>query len=292
MGMKNVLLGTAVVLAAHAPAHAADLAQRPVYKAPPPMLAPAPVFSWTGCYLGGHVGGGWGRKDINIPNLATAAEIPASEVTFAVPPVRDNISGVVGGGQVGCNYQFATNWVIGVEGEGSGSGIRGDVTPPPVIFNNPPGGPFPPGPVPITSTFHAQTDWLASVTGRLGYAAGPWLIYAKGGVAWAGDKYGVDIPIFGGEHLSASETRTGWTVGGGVEWAFLTNWSAKVEYDFYDFGTRTIALTGIFPGGGPSTIPTGPVAVPGVDIKQTMSVVKFGINYRFGSVGAPVAASY
>ena len=72
----------------------------------------------------------------------------------------------------------------------------------------------------------------------------------------------------------------------------MTNWSAKVEYDFYDFGTRTVALTGIFPGGGPSTIPTGPVAVPGVDIKQTMSVVKFGINYRFGWAGAPVAASY
>ena len=290
--MKYALLtGAAVALAVYAPAHAADLGQRPVYKAAPPMLAPAPVFSWTGCYLGGHVGGGWGRKDISIPNLATAAEIPPSEVTFSVPPVRDHTSGLVGGGQVGCNYQFATNWVIGVEGDGSASGIRGDVSPPPVTFVNPPGGPFPPGPVPISSTLHAQTDWLASITGRLGYSAGPWLFYAKGGVAWAGDKYAADIPIFA-EHLTARETRTGWTVGGGVEWAFATNWSAKIEYDFYDFGTRSVNLTGVFPGVGPSTFPAGPIAVPGVDIKQTMSVVKFGINYRFGWAGAPGAASY
>jgi outer membrane immunogenic protein len=280
--MKKILLtGVGVALAAYAPAHAADLG-RPVYKAPPPMVAPAPVFSWTGCYIGGHVGGGWGRKDISIPNLATAAEIPPSEVTFSVPPVRDDTSGFLGGGQVGCNYQFATNWVIGIEGDGSAADIHGDVTPPPVTFVNPPGGPFPPGPVPITSSFHAQTDWLASVTGRLGYAAGPWLVYAKGGVAWAGDKYAADIPIFQ-EHLGASQTRTGWTVGGGVEWAFLTNWSAKLEYDFYDFGAHSVTLTGFFPGVGPSTFPSGPIAVPGVDIKQTISVVKFGINYRFAS---------
>jgi outer membrane immunogenic protein len=196
-------------------------------------------------------------------------------------PVVDT-SGFLGGGQVGCNYQFATNWVIGIEGDGSAADIHGDVTPPPVTFVNPPGGPFPPGPVPITSSFHAQTDWLASVTGRLGYAAGPWLFYAKGGVAWAGDKYAADIPIFQ-EHLGASQTRTGWTVGGGVEWAFLTNWSAKLEYDFYDFGAHSVTLTGFFPGVGPSTFPSGPIAVPGVDIKQTISVVKFGINYRFAS---------
>ncbi len=258
---KTLLAGVAagVALVAGAPAHAADLGRRPAY-APPPVVAPIPLFSWTGCYIGGHIGGGWGRKEITIPNLAAAAEIPPSEVTFSVPPVTDHTSGFLGGGQVGCNYQFAPNWVIGIEGDGSAADIKGDVNAPPVTFIIPGVGTSPP----ITSTFHAKTEWLASVTGRLGWAAGPWLIYAKGGVAWAGDKFAADIPIFE-EHLEASQTRTG-----------------------------SVTLTGFFPGVGPSTFPAGPVAVPGVDIKQTISAVKFGINYRFGwgKGKAPVVASY
>jgi outer membrane immunogenic protein len=104
-------------------------------------------------------------------------------------------------------------------------------------------------------------------------------------------------PIFQ-EHDEATETRTGWTVGGGVEWAFWSNWSAKLEYDFYDFGTRSVTLTGFFPGVGPSTFPAGPIAVPGADIKQTINAVKFGINYfDFFGLGkgkgpAPVVARY
>src|SRR6266567_1751770 len=222
--------------------------------APPPVVAPVMLFSWTGCYLGGHIGGGWGRKTVSAPELAPGISITG------------NTSGFLGGGQVGCNYQFAPNWVIGIEGDGSAADIKGEATT--TVLG-------------ITGTARAKTDWLASVTGRLGWAAGPWLIYAKGGVAWAGDKFAADIPIFE-EHLEASQTRTGWTVGGGVEWAFWNNWSAKLEYDFYDFGTRSVTLTGFFPGVGPSTFPAGPIAVPGVDIKQTISAVKFGINYRVG----------
>jgi outer membrane immunogenic protein len=83
----------------------------------------------------------------------------------------------------------------------------------------------------------------------------------------AGDTYSAST-------LNASATRTGWTVGGGIEWAFWNSWSAKVEYDFYDFGTHRVTLGGTFAG--------GPATVPGVDVKQTISAVKFGINYRFG----------
>jgi outer membrane immunogenic protein len=216
-------------------------------------------MTWTACYLGGNVGGAWGRNDITIPNLATAALIPASEVTFSVPPVSGHTSGFVGGGQVGCDYQFAPNWVIGVEGSGSAADITGDVSPPPVSFPIPGGG----GVAQITSTFHAKTEWLASATGRLGWAAGPWLIYGKGGAAWAGNRYAAETPIFQ-ENLAARETRTGWTVGGGVEWAFFNNWSAKLEYDFYNFGARNVTLTGFFPGVGPSTFPAGSISVPGV----------------------------
>ncbi len=242
-------------------------------------MAPPPPFSWTGCYIGGHVGYGWGRDTVSIPNLALTAGVPPAEVAgLTLPSVTGDTSGVLGGGQVGCNYQFASSWVIGIEGDGSATDIKGSVSES-VPFANP----FPPpNVVTIAGTAHAKTDWLASVTGRLGWApAERWLIYAKGGAAWARDKYSADIPIFD-EHLAASVTRTGWTVGGGVEWAFWNNWSAKAEYDFYDFGTRSITLAGTF-GGGPTTFVPGAITVPGIDIKQTISTVKLGINYRFGA---------
>jgi hypothetical protein len=98
------------------------------------------------------------------------------------------VSGFLGGGQVGCNLQFG---VIGIEGDGSGSDIRGDITQ--TVLG-------------ITGTAHAQTDWIASATGRLGWAWDRWLLYAKGGAAWAGDKYSAFIPVFN-EQLEASETR-------------------------------------------------------------------------------------
>ena len=117
------------------------------------------------------------------------------------------------------------------------------------------------------------------MTGRLGWAGHRWLIYAKGGAAWAGDKYSANVPIFV-EHIEANETRPGWTVGGGVEWAFWQNWSAKLEYDYYDFGTRDVTFTGAIFG--------VPEVVPGINVKQTISTLKVGINYRFG----PVTGAY
>ena len=97
------------------------------------------------------------------------------------------------------------------------------------------------------------------------------MLYAKGGAAWAGDKYSADLPAFN-EHIETSVTRPGWTVGGGLEWAFWNNWSAKVEYNFYNFDTRNLA----FPG----TIAGVPEVVPSIDIKETLSTVKFGVNYH------------
>jgi outer membrane immunogenic protein len=249
--MKKVLLaGVAGIALVTGSAHAADLSRRPVYKAPAPAMAPA--FSWTGCYIGGNIGGGWGRTTASAPSLAPGISLTG------------DTSGVIGGGQVGCNYQFAPNWVIGIEGDGEAADIKGDAAA--TVLG-------------ITGTAHARTDWIASVTGRLGWTWDRWMLYAKGGAAWAGDKYSADIPIFA-EHIQANQTRAGWTVGGGVEWAFWQNWSAKVEYDFYDFGRRDVTFTG--------TIFGVPEVVPGINVKQTISTVKFGVNYRFG----PVAGAY
>src|SRR5215475_6844266 len=174
-----VLVGVGAALMAIPSANAADLG-RSAYKAPPPGV---PAFSWTGCYIGGNVGGGWGRETASAPTLAPGIS------------VSGDTSGVIGGGQIGCNYQFAPNWVIGIEGDGSAADIKGDATA--TVLG-------------ITGTARARTDWIASVTGRIGWAADRWLVYAKGGAAWAGDNYSADVPIFI-EHIAASETRAGWT---------------------------------------------------------------------------------
>jgi outer membrane immunogenic protein len=117
--MKRLLLAgvTGAALVCSAPTHAADLGRRPPpYKAPPPVVAPVPIFTWSGCYIGGHLGGGWGRK------TASAAELLPGVL------VSGDTSGFLGGGQIGCNYQFLPNWVIGIEGDGSAADIKGDVT--------------------------------------------------------------------------------------------------------------------------------------------------------------------
>jgi outer membrane immunogenic protein len=263
--MQKILVpGTAGIAALMAivAANAADLALRPGYTAPR-----VSVFTWSGCYIGGNIGEGWGRETVSIPNLAETTGVPEL-AGVSLPSATGNTKGVIGGGQVGCNYQFAPNWVIGIEGDGEAAGIKGDLTES-VTFTDPRTG----GPNTVTGTAHAQTDWIASVTGRLGWTWDRVMLYAKGGAAWAGDKYSADLAAFN-EHIATSVTRPGWTVGGGIEWAFAGNWSAKVEYDYYDFSTRNLAL--------PGTIFGVPEVVPGVNIKETISTVKFGINYRFG----------
>ncbi len=284
--MKKALLasvaGIALIVAASA--NAADLGARPTYKAPP-LVAPVPIFTWTGCYIGGHIGGGWGRKDFSD------IDPPPPPVHFFVgdgsgpETLRVNTSGFLGGGQIGCDYQFAPNWVIGIEGDFSGADIKGSGVDP--FF-------------PTTGkTFHAKTDWLATATGWVGWAWDRLLIYIKGGAAWAHDKYDAFEPV--ADELvdcispapctyNAAETRTGWTVGAGFEWAFWNNWSAKLEYDFYGFGNRDLSF--------PCTNGAGSCGLRGpVNIKQDINAVKFGINYRFNwgkaPIGkAPVVASY
>jgi outer membrane immunogenic protein len=134
-------------------ASAADLPRKAPAYTPPPL---PPAFTWTGCYIGGHLGGGWGDKTVSVPSL-----LPGVSVT-------GDLDGFLGGGQVGCNLQFGGNWVIGIEGEGSAADIKGDITR--TIVG-------------ITGTASAKTNWIASATGRLGWAWDRWLIYGKGGAA-------------------------------------------------------------------------------------------------------------
>ncbi len=201
--MKKLLLGS-VALAALAicgPAWAADMPRKA--PAAPPAAAPAaPVVTWTGCYVGGNIGGGWALKD--WANPSSNPENPGDRGTAA-------LGGFVGGGQIGCDYQFSGSWVIGIQGMFDGASLKGD----------------------IFDSFNPDFD----PTG---------LLYVKGGVAWVHDR---DVVLESGVLFErADTTRTGWTAGVGFEYMFLPNWSAFVEYDYMGFGTKTIPFTA--PGGG------------------------------------------
>ena len=217
-------------------ATAADLPPR--YQQPyAPAPVYAPVFSWTGFYIGINGGGGWGRSQWDGVD-------------------KFNISGGLIGATIGYNWQI-NQFVLGAEGDIDWSGIGGSTT-----FACAPG---------CTTRNH----WLSTVRGRLGYAFDRVLVYGKGGAAMAADRYDVSgsftgIP-FG---FTGLENRFGWTAGAGVEWAFTPHWSVNVEYDYYGFGTKTIAMfdpVNLFLGN--------------VDVKQNIQVVKVGFNFHIWGPG-------
>src|SRR5262249_2053862 len=128
--------------------------------------------------------------------------------------------------------------------------------------------------------FSVRMDRFANVTGRLGYTAGPWMIYVKGGAAWARDHYSlVGTALQSSLSAAATQTRAGFIVGGGFEYHFLANVSAKIEYAFMDFGRESSTLVGEF-GSGQLLVP--------VSIDQRIHTVKIGLNYRFGTGAGPM----
>src|SRR5262249_60279429 len=122
-----------------------------------------PLFSWTGCYIGGNIGYGWGRETVSLSNLGETAGVPEL-AGVALGPVAGDTNGFVGGGKIGCNYQFDPSWVIGIEGDGEAANIKGDLTQSFSFVS-------PTGPTTVTGTAHAQTNWLASATGRFGWTS-------------------------------------------------------------------------------------------------------------------------
>lgn len=229
------VLGSAIAIAVlgSASAMAADM-QRPAYKAP--MLAPAPVTTWTGCYVGGNAGGAFGRGSVSAPG----------------GELSDDGSGFAAGGQIGCDYQFAGGFVIGIRdmldytsNKRSGTIGTGTLAGTVVNFNN---------------------QWFDTLTGRIGYAFQPaWLAYFQGGAAWAHTSTDFSGPAIAGQ---VSNSRTGWTIGGGIEWMFAPHWSAFLEGNYMDFGT----ISGNVTAGG--------VPVP-VNVKANETTVLVGVNYRF-----------
>ncbi len=239
--MKKLLLGAATLIALAAPAAAADMPARTYSKAPA-YTAPAVVYNWTGFYIGGHVGGAFAGDN----------SLQSSDARF------------MGGVQGGFDYQFSQNWVIGAEAQYSWLG--GGNTNSGVLF---PGG---------TLVTGSATDQLGSVTGRLGYAWGPALLYGKGGYAWRDtNNIGVSIAGVPQPFATSGNRKDGYTVGAGLEYMFAPNWSAKAEYQYYNFGNTTITA--------------GPADVVGARFRDDEHTVKVGLNYRFGW-GGPVVAKY
>jgi len=241
--MKATLLGGAAASLLTISAFAADLRVPP---AQPQVVIPP--FTWTSCYAGLQAGGGWGKKDLT-DTVGILSSLPGG---FSAATL--DVSGYMLGGQIGCDYQFAPTWVVGIEGAATGGNISKTTN-----FAVPGD----------TASFRATTDFLASITGRIGYAFDRWLVYGKGGVALVGDRYHVD-DVNGNYFFDATENRIGWTAGVGVEWAFTPEWSIKLEYDYYGFGTKSVLLED-------TTIAM--INAP-VNINQNIQVVLLGVNFH------------
>jgi outer membrane immunogenic protein len=252
--MRRFLLATAALIAMAGPGLCADL-RTPAYKAPPPVV---PVWSWTGCYVGAHAGAVRASATQWIPRTPGGAFVGQSLGRHAA-------TGGLAGGQAGCDYQFTGGFVIGIQGDYAWASAEGSHD----------------SALETGVAYHSKARSLASVTGRVGYAWDRFLGYVRGGGAWERDDYWATTIILGTAY-TARETRSGWTIGVGGEYAFTNAVSAFVEYGYYDFGTRTIGLT-------PQVVGLGPALV---DIKAASSVVRAGLNVRFGGYAAPVVARY
>jgi outer membrane immunogenic protein len=254
MLMKKLLLSTAALLTLAAPASAADLAAKPYVKAPPPVVAP--IYDWTGFYIGPNVG--WGESR-NCVDFVTAAGTIASGC-------RDR-SGAVAGGQIGYRWQ-ANQFVFGLEAQGDWADLSNTRV---SLFN------------PTLSTT-SKTDALGLFTGQLGWAWNATLLYVKGGAAVTSNRFSIFDNTTGIGLVSASNTRWGATVGAGVEYGFAPNWSAGIEYDHLFMGHANNSF---------SVADPRLAAVLNDRISQDVDMVTLRFNYRFGGFGAPpVAARY
>src|SRR5262249_12044975 len=236
--MRALFIAGIVSVASCSLAAAADL--RPAPYQPPPPVPPPPVFTWTGFYIGIHAGAATGTKEwtqnlVNVPPFV--GFFPGTTVTDG----SHGINGYFGGAQVGFNYQTA--WVVwGVEADASAANIKGkgscgEIFVVPLV---------PAAPAGLQWQCASRSDRLATIAGRIGAAVDRALFYVKGGGVWIREKYDLAgngvFPTVGPIATALSDTRWGWMAGVGVEYALPGNWSAKVEYNYLDFGMRNYAF--------------------------------------------------
>jgi outer membrane immunogenic protein len=238
--MKKCLLAAVALLGVATSASAADLGARGYNQAP---AYAAPIYTWTGFYLGAHIGGAFSGSN-----------------SFNGLALSDYDARLLGGVQAGADWQFAGNFVVGAEGQYSwlGKNNLNAVFPAGFVYSN-------------------NQRALASITARLGYAFGSALVYVKGGYAWSDNNETLTFAGVPVAFVLDSSHSNGWTLGGGVEYMFAPNWSAKAEYQYYNFGdSRFLAPAALVPFG---------------TFHNDEHTLKLGVNYRF-NFASPVIARY
>lgn len=266
--MKKILLASTAILAmaSMAPAFAADMAARPYTKAPMMM---EPAYNWSGFYVGVNAGYTFGDRNDITTEGQTPVNVANVAAGFRPGNVRNDREGFIGGGQIGYNWQWTPNWVFGVETDIQYVDVNRTTN---VI-----------GTSGLSNVFRTDMDYLGTVRGRLGYTWGQTMLYGTGGFAYAGVRNsaaffgpGGVLAFFGQDRT----TRTGYTVGGGIEHMFTPNWSVKGEYLYYDLNSSNLNVAGI-PGVG--------IGGYNTRIRNDGHIVRAGLNYKFGG---PVVARY
>jgi outer membrane immunogenic protein len=247
--MMRSIVALAFVAALGNSAMAADMS----VKAPPAPPPPAPVYLWTGCYIGGNLG--WAEASAHFENHFTGED-----------DGRLSKSGFAGGGQIGCDYQFAMSWVFGIQGMIDGADISRSRQS--VLFPE--------------FTFHSDVRWFGTITARLGYLITPqFLFYAKGGWGTVNQRFAVTDAFDVTLSRSVNTSSGGGDVGVGFEYMFTPNWTFWVEWDHIFVNHRSIDFGGV-------TIDTRLTD----NIHRDFDKILFGINWRFGGYSNPVAARY
>ena len=260
---------------------------------PPPVVR---VYNWTGCYLGAQLGGAFADNHLNGQLTTNAGVDPTTLLPLSLTTVVDQNAGstaVIAGGQGGCDLQFARNWVIGAQLDGAWTHLSGSGA-----FTSSAGLPEQ-GSINASANTLILANILATATGRIGYAVNfdqiAGLFYLKGGAAFVNydtdnitgnttTKTCADNPFNPAKGCQSFDTQNnpfnfnapsgsqwGWTFGLGTEWVVDGNWSIFGEWDYLNFGTRSVTFTD--PNSGSSQL----------SIKQSINELKLGINYRFGN---------
>ena len=260
--LLEIAAGIAVTAVA-VPAFAADLPT----KAP---IVVAPSYNWTGFYLGAHAGYRWANADFTSAAYIFDPPI-GGPIAFPARSESYDLNGGIVGVHGGYNYQFAPNWLIGLEGDwtwGKASASKSSaltvVAVDGFVFRS------------LNTTSEVKLGWQATIRGRLGYVHGPWLLYGTGGVAFARAEWSEAATLMSIQPIlvlatatsSAHKTLTGFAVGGGAEYMFTQNWIGRLEYLYEGFRDFSVPS-----GFGPQT----------GNIDLSAHKLRVGISYKFGS---------
>ncbi len=296
--MKRIVFTATALALCSGSTFAADLPSR---KAPPVYLPPPPVMTWQGFYAGLNAGGTFGGDSTTHVLLPAQPGFDPGAIALGATTQNNSPSGFIGGGQIGYNWQFNSSFVLGLEADIQGiagtsnNGGTGAASGPSVLH--------PANTLAGFGSTSQSLDYLGTVRGRVGFLFTPTLlVYGTGGLAYgqtnlSHGSFGTEttpagaVVGFSSSSGTYSDTREGWTAGGGVEWMFHPNWSAKVEYLYYDLGTvyvnePTIAVA--LPSGATASPTTGQSTV-----HFNGHVVRAGLNYHFNwGAPVPVVAKY